>query len=693
MKPAFGQSLLVVLWGCAFPLACNAISGMDKFSVDPSLGVAGAGGQGQPDGGGGVGGEGLGCSTILTCPGETNACQAKACVAGVCQLVMEPEGKLVTGQVKGDCFRIECDGSGKVRSVVDLQDLPDDGLTCIQDECSTNGTPSNTPAPKGFNCAQSGGQFCNGMGQCVECNIDGNCSGGSCVNGICLSPECTDQIKNGNESDIDCGGSSCAPCATDYGCIAKSDCQSNVCIAGTCRAPTCMDSTANANETDVDCGGPTCADCGNDQKCLVAGDCTSGVCTMGICQAPTCTDGIKNGTESDVDCGSNCPGCAASSSCSANMDCASEVCRNGVCTSIVQIEAGTGHMCALLGDGTVFCWGANGSGQLGDGTTVAQPIPKMVPGLTDVTQISLGTHISNLTVNGHTCARTKDGKAYCWGRNGNGQVGDTTMSDVWSPKVIVAADVVQVATGRAHTCVRLTSGAVQCWGYNGNGQLGSGSSASTMAPGAIIANLSAKNITSGASHMCAILTTGELSCWGAGTLGQLGNGLNANSTVPVTVPGSANIVAVSAGYAFTCSVDTGGVLRCWGDNTFGELGLGNMLMQSSPQVVSAVTSAVGVSCGTYKDPGGHTCALRSNGGLFCFGNNLSGQLGLGDVANRSTPKEVSLPPVAEVTAGFNFTCARLVNGPIRCWGRNDVSQLGTGQASTMVTQPVAVVFP
>jgi len=375
------------------------------------------------------------------------------------------------------------------------------------------------------------------------------------------------------------------------------------------------------------------------------------------------------------------------------LDCTSEVCRNGVCTSIVQIDAGTGHACALLGDGTVFCWGGNGGGQIGDGTTTPRPIPTMVPNLSGVTQIATGAHITNLTVNGHTCARTNDGKAYCWGRNANGQVGDGTTVDVLSPKVIVDADVVQVAAGRVHSCVRLTSGAVKCWGYNGNGQLGSGSLNGTVAPGAAITNLSAKNIVGGATHMCAILTTGELSCWGTGNFGQLGNGTYDTSTVPFTVPGSANIVSVDAGYAFTCSADAGGVLRCFGNNTFGQLGLGNMTSYSTPQVVTAVTNAVGVACGTHKDPGGHSCAVTANGGVFCFGYNGTGQLGLGNVTTQSTPKPVSLPPVAEVAAGYGFTCARLVNGPIRCWGRNDAAQLGTGQASTMVTLPVAVVFP
>lgn len=706
MKSMLWSRLSWVLAVGVVPVACNALTGIDRFSVDPNPGTAGAGGQAGAggDGNGGNGGAGGGggggteadCTTELTCPGETNACQTKACVAGRCQLEFQKAGTLVSDQKIGDCFRTECDGAGKERIVVDTMDVPNDGLECTQDECSLEGMPSHKAKTLGVVCTQGGGQFCDDKGQCVQCNSKADCGGGGiCVNNICVAPQCTDKIKNGDESDIDCGGPACAPCGTDQGCAALADCASQVCIAGTCRAPTCTDMTANGNETDADCGGPMCTKCADNKNCLVASDCVSGVCSGGVCQAPKCTDGVKNGNETDLDCGGGCPGCAVGETCSVSLDCATEVCRNGTCTAIVQVDVGTGHACALLGDGTVFCWGANGGGQLGDGTTTPRPTAGIVPGLSGVTQISTGAHITNLTANGHTCARTNDGKLYCWGRNSNGQVGDGTTIDVSSPKVILSADVAQVSAGRVHTCARLSTGGVNCWGNNGSGQLGNGTVTSTVAPAmSPITNLNAKSVSAGANHTCAVQATGELSCWGANVQGQLGNGTTTNSSVPFLVPGSTNVIAVDAGYGFTCAIDMGGVLRCFGDNLYGELGLGNtMTPQLIPQVVSAVTNAVGVACGTNKDPGAHSCAVRSNGGLYCTGLNDMGQLGLGDTMNRSTPQLVSLPPVAEVAAGYQFTCARLVNGPIRCWGRNDASQLGTGKASTMLSTPQPVVFP
>ncbi|HRI68934.1 MAG TPA: hypothetical protein PK156_32110, partial [Polyangium sp.] len=130
--------------------------------------------------------------------------------------------------------------------------------------------------------------------------------------------------------------------------------------------------------------------------------------------------------------------------------------------------------------------------------------------------------------------------------------------------------------------------------------------------------------------------------------------------------------------------------------SFGELRFGNMLSLTPQQIVVFFMKSVWVSCGvrnSVNNAGRHTCALRGNGGVLCFGLNDSGQLGLGDSMNRWTPQWVSLPPVAEVAAGYQFACARLVSGGVRCWGLNDASQLGSGKATSRELIPVPVVFP
>ncbi len=148
-------------------------------------------------------------------------------------------------------------------------------------------------------------------------------------------PKCTDAVKNGSESDVDCGGS-CPNCAAGKKCLAPQDCQSNTCTAGTCAAPpSCTDAQKNGSESDVDCGGSKCPKCEADKACAGPGDCASNACAAGICVVvPTCTDGAKNGSESDVDCGGTCPRCATGGTCKAPEDCQSDACVAGKCSAV-----------------------------------------------------------------------------------------------------------------------------------------------------------------------------------------------------------------------------------------------------------------------------------------------------------------------------------------------------------------------
>jgi hypothetical protein len=148
-------------------------------------------------------------------------------------------------------------------------------------------------------------------------------------------------VKNGKETDVDCGGGVCTKCVPGKVCSLGADCTSAVCKAGLCQAPTCSDATKNGTETGVDCGGGACATCPAGQGCGAGTDCQSGVCTGGVCQAPTCTDKAKNGAETDVDCGGTCGGCAVGKVCAINSDCASGLaCKAGVCISITPPATG-----------------------------------------------------------------------------------------------------------------------------------------------------------------------------------------------------------------------------------------------------------------------------------------------------------------------------------------------------------------
>jgi plastocyanin len=147
-------------------------------------------------------------------------------------------------------------------------------------------------------------------------------------------------VLNNGETDVDCGGPNCGDCADGKICANNGDCSSGFCNPMTlvCAAPTCMDTFKNGNETDVDCGGPDCADCADGKTCTAGSDCVSAYCNpMNVCSVPSCMDTFKNGNETDVDCGgADCPDCAVGKACAADGDCASAMCYENVCVAAVN---------------------------------------------------------------------------------------------------------------------------------------------------------------------------------------------------------------------------------------------------------------------------------------------------------------------------------------------------------------------
>jgi len=185
----------------------------------------------------------------------------------------------------------------------------------------------------------------------------------------------------------------------------------------------------------------------------------------------------------------------------------------------------------LMNDGTVMGWGFNGSGQLGDGSTVTSNWPVGVNGITQAQSVSGGFM-------GHTCAGLANGSVKCWGANGFGQLGDGTTSNRATPVDVVGiSTAIAVSAGGSHTCAVLQGGSMVCWGYNGTGQLGIGSTQGTTLPVTVPGITSASMPASGSAHTCVLGTDGTVSCWGANPMGQLGNGTTTDSWVPVRVSG------------------------------------------------------------------------------------------------------------------------------------------------------------
>ena len=211
------------------------------------------------------------------------------------------------------------------------------GTDCLSAVCTSGVCAAPSCSDKVKNSDETdvdcGGAKCPKCFDAKQCKAAGDCVSGVCdaTSGLCLAPTCGDKVKNSDETDVDCGGSTCPKCADKKGCKAAADCLSGVCDAtsGLCAAPSCTDNTLNGDETDTDCGGSTCPACAASKKCKNSADCQSGVCdaTSGLCLAPTCGDKVKNGDETDADCGgSTCPKCADKKGCKSAADCLSGVC-------------------------------------------------------------------------------------------------------------------------------------------------------------------------------------------------------------------------------------------------------------------------------------------------------------------------------------------------------------------------------
>jgi hypothetical protein len=296
-----------------------------------------------------------GCATGRACRAASD-CKDRLCTNGVCA-APRCDDKLKNGS-EGD---VDCGGICSTK-------CPNAGACNLGTDCESGVCSATSPqlcqAPtctdkvknQDETDADCGGSCSTKCGDGKNCKLDADCanqvSGSTCKMvgeiGICTPPGCADKAINGDETDIDCGGSSCGPCAAGKTCKLDRDCvsvASGKCVALVCAAPSCSDLVQNGAESDTDCGGagapvyPVCKACATGQKCAADGDCESDHCVGNACQAPTCIDGTKNGGEMGVDCGAVCegqktnPGCPDASPCNVDGDCAGGWCKNNVCTA------------------------------------------------------------------------------------------------------------------------------------------------------------------------------------------------------------------------------------------------------------------------------------------------------------------------------------------------------------------------
>ncbi|MEL7013236.1 MAG: hypothetical protein AAFO72_08145 [Pseudomonadota bacterium] len=282
----------------------------------------------------------------------------------------------------------------------------------------------------------------------------------------------------------------------------------------------------------------------------------------------------------------------------------------------------------------------------------------------------------------HACALVQSGRVFCWGRNTFGGIANGTASSLVPVPVKQLNNVTQISVGRDHACAVRKDGRVFCWGNNSFGQLGNGVFFDNN-DGMIVRVKAAPNavqVSAGEQHTCMLMTNGRAFCWGNNLSEQLGTGkIDRNINIPTRVDTKRLFTQISAGEDITCALGRDQRAYCWGSNISNQLGVIGDIFGSVPKPtrvrnlerLTQVSAGIGILT--------RSCAVREDGVAFCWGFNSDGQVGDGTRERRRGPVRVKrLFDVEQITAGERHTCAKRENGILTCWGNNEDGQLGDG---------------
>jgi cysteine-rich repeat protein len=469
-----------------------------------------------------------------------------------------------------------------------------------------------------------------------------------------------------------------------------------------CRATVCGDGIVQ------EVAGEACDDANTREVDGCLSDCTLARCGDGYLRADLpldaegyefCDDG--NGDEGDA-CLSSCQvaSCgdgevsAGEELCDDGNAIDDDECSNTCGVGYVRLAAGENHQCGLREDGTVWCWGSNSHGQVGDGTTTNRWAPTEATGLTGVVQISAGKNAS--------CAVTDTEQLWCWGQAygqrpielgadqswisgsvGHGMVAALTRDgipfDVGSGRDPAQIEGLgtqqQLVREFRHTCALDNAGEVRCWGHNGYGEVGTGSVGGTVAaPTLVTLPEPVVQLTLGSSHTCALLNSGEVWCWGW----SLGTGFAVSTGVPTRVAGLESVSAVWSNRLTNFARTDDGRLWSWGPG-IGDLGRA-YVNSRTPQPIEGVEGVISLAAGT-----NFACAIGSERRRVCWGSEYYGAnllaFGRGQPQWNLPPTLIEgFPAARQVSAGTTHSCAVLIDGSVRCWGaqalRGDGRMLG-----------------
>jgi len=323
--------------------------------------------------------------------------------------------------------------------------------------------------------------------------------------------------------------------------------------------------------------------------------------------------------------------------------------------SVQTIAGGLAHSTAIKADGSLWSWGRNYEGQLGDGTAVSKSLPTKI--INDVVSASVAYNYS--------MAIKTDGSLWAWGDNNAGQLGDGTTASKNTPTKIMDS-VVSVYTGGYHSMAIKTDGSLWSWGYNVYGQLGDGTTTDRNTPIKIMDNIVSVSVNY--NYTMAIKTDGTLWAWGYNYNGQLGDGTTISKNTPVKIMDS--VASVYAGSYHSMAIKTDGSLWSWGCNVYGLLGDGTTTDRNTPMKI--MDNIISVYAGNY-----HNMIIKTDGSLWTWGDNYYGQLGDGTSTIRYSPIKI-MDNIVSVYAGDYHSMAVKTDGSLWAWGDNGYGQLGDG---------------
>jgi alpha-tubulin suppressor-like RCC1 family protein len=364
------------------------------------------------------------------------------------------------------------------------------------------------------------------------------------------------------------------------------------------------------------------------------------------------------------------------------------------------VSVGGAHSCGIRIDATLYCWGSNGSGQLGVATArgtcgrtpaSCEAAPRAVPIAEPVAQVSAGDR--------HSCAVAVSGTLRCWGENLQFQTGVEALTYVAMPTVVLAdARFLQVASGATHSCALRTNGIVYCWGEGRLGALGRGDTVSSVIPQPIASDRQFTHVSSGRWRSCAVATDATLWCWGSEWESADGNtDYFHERLLPHRIEDIPPTRSVSVAGSSICAVSTDDRALCWESNGFGQLGIGSTQGIATPAFVHADEGLESVTAGIIQ-----TCALARSGRALCWGNDTFGQLGIPRTGERCGELECRRAPasvfgqqrfVGVATGGGSHSCGVTTSSALLCWGLGSEGQLGDGWTRDRQSLPVGVLAP